>query len=92
MSRPIPAIKCNSYDEVCEKGVGAFCFDKSYTTMFLWLPNDTGPSGIRVGIADQPGQPAWTLTGTENAPTLSPSLNAPGIWHGYLLNGEFVSC
>jgi len=93
MSQPIRAIKCNSYDEVCAKGVGAFCFsDSKYTTMFLWIPNTTEPSAIRVRIEDKPGQPSWTLTGTENAPTLSPSLHVVGVWHGYLTNGEFISC
>lgn len=30
----------------------------------------------------------WTLSGTDEAPTLMPSVNAVGVWHGFLTNGK----
>jgi len=37
----------------------------------------------------------WTFTGTIEAPTLHPSVLNSGMecrWHGWLRNGEWVSC
>lgn len=34
----------------------------------------------------------WTLTGTREKPTLSPSLNWVGMWHGWLQEGFLKSC
>jgi hypothetical protein len=34
----------------------------------------------------------WTLSGTNEKPTLSPSLHWVGIWHGFLENGHLRSC
>lgn len=35
---------------------------------------------------------SWELSGDLDAPTLQPSINHIGCWHGWLTNGEFVSC
>lgn len=34
----------------------------------------------------------WDLSGTINKPTLSPSLNWIGCWHGFLKQGRLESC
>lgn len=34
----------------------------------------------------------WQLSGTHAKPTLSPSLNWVGMWHGWLRDGQLVSC
>lgn len=34
----------------------------------------------------------WTLSGTKEEPTLSPSLHWVGMWHGYLRSGRLDSC
>lgn len=34
----------------------------------------------------------WTLSGTEDKPTLSPSLHWVGVWHGFLQDGYLRSC
>ena len=34
----------------------------------------------------------WTLSGTREKPTLSPSLNWVGMWHGWLQDGFLKSC
>jgi hypothetical protein len=33
---------------------------------------------------------SWDFDGNMQAPTLSPSINHVGCWHGWLRNGEFV--
>lgn len=32
----------------------------------------------------------WAFDGTEDAPTLTPSINHVGCWHGWLRAGEFT--
>lgn len=34
----------------------------------------------------------WSLSGTIDKPTLSPSLNWVGVWHGFLTDGYLASC
>lgn len=34
----------------------------------------------------------WQWDGNEDAPTLTPSLHLVGTWHGWMRNGELVSC
>lgn len=34
----------------------------------------------------------WTMSGSDDAPTLTPSINHTGCWHGFLRDGEFVAC
>lgn len=34
----------------------------------------------------------WQLSGTPDKPTLTPSINHPGCWHGWLKDGQFTSC
>lgn len=34
----------------------------------------------------------WTLTDEPEGPTLKPSINHVGCWHGWLVKGEFKSC
>lgn len=58
---------------------------KCYIT--FW-PRDC-PTPLMVAI--RPNQlengASWALSGTEDRPTLQPSVNAVGIWHGFLTNG-----
>lgn len=35
---------------------------------------------------------SWDFDGNTDAPTLSPSINHVGCWHGWLQAGEFTSC
>ena len=32
----------------------------------------------------------WTWDGNEDKPTLTPSLGAPNLWHGWVSNGQLV--
>lgn len=35
---------------------------------------------------------SWERSGAPDAPTLRPSINHVGCWHGWLTDGEFTSC
>lgn len=41
---------------------------------------------IRPSIAKH----SWEFNGNEESPTLHPSINHVGCWHGWLTNGEFI--
>lgn len=34
----------------------------------------------------------WSLSGTLEKPTLNPSLHWVGVWHGWLRDGNLISC
>lgn len=61
--------------------------------LYLCLPGDTSMSAMRCfhgpdrGIARE-----WSWDGNEDQPTLKPSINWEGHWHGYLTAGRLVSC
>lgn len=42
-------------------------------------------------VVDSSAQ-SWDFDGNLEAPTLNPSINHVGCWHGWLRNGEFTSC
>lgn len=35
---------------------------------------------------------SWEFDGNMDAPTLRPSINHTGCWHGWLTSGEFTAC
>lgn len=38
------------------------------------------------------GGHSWEWDGNEQQPTLNPSVNCVGVWHGWVRAGRFVSC
>lgn len=76
-------------------GEGEFCYVRdsvgviTYLVFWPW----GGPCAIPAAISPhRNGSGAtWTLSGTEDAPTLTPSVDARGIWHGFLTNGSAKS-
>ena len=36
--------------------------------------------------------PSWTWNGSTDKPTLQPSVNHEGHWHGWLIDGEWKVC
>lgn len=46
-----------------------------------WTINRPNPNGAQ-----------WSLSGKRDEPTLSPSLNWVGVWHGWLQDGYLKSC
>lgn len=74
---------------------------------FITPPNDVGErrlsflcpcgcgmlAGIKIRDDGQQSGGAWSWNFDKAAPTCAPSiLINQGHWHGYLTNGEFVSC
>ena len=45
------------------------------------------PLPLRPGAKD-----SWAWDGNRDAPTLTPSINHVGCWHGFLSEGEFKAC
>lgn len=63
----------------------------------VWLvacPGCGDVSAMTVGYPKPADRPSWELTGTDDAPTLTPSVNCTGCcgWHGYLTAGVFRPC
>ena len=88
MSAPIHARRRESNAAV-EK-VGDYCIAPAGTEMLIWLPHDTMAARIRLG--EGKAHPRWLWDGNADSPTLTPSLHLPGVWHGYLTNGQLIPC
>lgn len=88
-------MRCVS-DEVAEAfdlSPGDFCFKmtrEDQRVMWICLPNGT-TSVIRIRPYSGP-EPSWEWDGNEEKPTLTPSIYAIGIWHGWARAGRLVSC
>lgn len=53
----------------------------------------TGVGPLNVGNGFRPpSTPSWQWDGSLDAPTLHPSVNHVGHWHGWLRNGVWESC
>ena len=72
---------------------GDFCFADDLSYIYLWLPGMSGPDAIRIHNGPDPGRDRhWGWDGNQDTPTLTPSIHAPGEWHGYLRAGRLESC
>lgn len=72
---------------------GDFCFSDNFGHINIWLPGQKGPDALRIqkgGVKSEAR--VWIWDGDEFNPTLTPSIHAPGEWHGYLTSGKLVSC
>jgi hypothetical protein len=74
---------------------GEFCYRRDDDGRVKWVhfwPYDS-PCALSAAIAPQRnGSGAtWTLSGADDAPTLQPSVDAVGVWHGFLTNGSAKS-
>ena len=78
-------------------------FPDDVASVFIVMPVDWGdpsiPANKQRGIVvewtvDRENQcgAQWTLSGTREKPTLSPSLHWVGMWHGWLRDGFLKSC
>lgn len=83
------ATKVKNFDELYQVGEGSYFFTSDRKTMIAWLPNTKGPSSINLDPL-KGERPKWTLSGTDDAPSLTPSL-VVAEWHGHLTNGEWTS-
>lgn len=57
-------------------------------------PSGSGIEGkLLVGLGHKPGgqRPSWSWNGSDTEPTLQPSVNHVGHWHGWLTDGYWRS-
>ena len=60
--------------------------------IMLALPNDAGAYSVTswpITYALRNGA-QWGWDGNEDTPTLTPSLAAPGLWHGWVRGGQLI--
>ena len=69
---------------------GDFCIDGD--TLYVWLPGGVGPDAIKFRCGAPGADRVWEWDGNEDKPTLTPSIHAPGQWHGWMRAGRLVSC
>lgn len=76
------------WDLDLDKGEFGYVRHAGVLTYIVFWPWDS-PTPLLAAIAPhRNGQGAtWTLSGSESLPTLQPSVDAKGIWHGFLTNG-----
>ena len=51
------------------------------------------PNGAGIWVTTQTASEAqvlWNVAGTPPAITVTPSINAEGVWHGHITNGELI--
>jgi hypothetical protein len=69
---------------------GEFCYRRDGDRV-KWLHFWPRDSSCALSAAIRPQHndngATWTLSGAEDAPTLFPSVDAKGVWHGFLTNG-----
>jgi hypothetical protein len=85
-----------SLEDLHECGqLGDWAFAEGDSHIFIRLPRpgtDRGEvSAIPLSPAPQPDVDDWQWDGNREAPTLTPSINWVGVWHGYLRAGQLVT-
>lgn len=92
-------IRQPDYDTCLDGPPGSFYISKADgpdDQAWFWfvLPGNGGGGCIRLRplTAHEAGNPSWQWDGNEDKPTLTPSVNCVGIWHGFFTAGRMVSC
>lgn len=88
--RRLPNDDPNTSDAITDRAPGTFYWyvsdDGSKRRIFFRCPNGNlcnvpiAPTRLRNGAT-------WQWNGNEDAPTLSPSIDCKGCWHGHIRNG-----
>jgi hypothetical protein len=72
---------------------GDFCYDEKYEHIYIVLPGLHGqPDALRIQRGEPGGERVWGWDGNVANPTLTPSIEWKGHWHGHMTNGRLVSC
>ena len=72
---------------------GGFCFrNNKEGQLVMWLCFPNGSTSVIKIRPYEGSDPSWEWDGNEDKPTLSPSVNAVGCWHGWVKSGRLVSC
>lgn len=78
--------------ESVQKGDYQFTKDEATGQRWFWFkcPGSCGQvSAIALRPVVKASGHSWEFDGNEDAPTLSPSINHVGCWHGFLRGGVF---
>jgi len=85
------------HEELPALKVGEWQFANDYTAIWIHVPSHLPPdrwlpSLVRIPISDtgSSAPPVWQWDGNKEAPTLTPSIDVHGIWHGWLRGGTLV--
>lgn len=88
-TQSIPARKVE-YGELKEPG--DFCYSDKFDYLYIILPGSSHPDAIQIQRGAPGGPRVWGWDGAIEQPTIYPSIDAPGLWHGWLRNGQLISC
>lgn len=82
--------RCENLDDLSSNGqLGDWCFYNDDKDMFLRYPDGSERGDIVHLYINHPEKtPSWQWDGNREAPTLSPSINVIGRWHGWLRAGK----
>jgi hypothetical protein len=73
---------------------GEWQFANDYTAIWVRVPhteNHVGLVRLPIVLGDPGTEKAWGWDGNKEAPTLTPSINVIGIWHGWLQAGKLIT-
>lgn len=59
--------------------------------LYICLPGEKNLDAIRVVRGSTNEERCWGWDGNEEQPTLDPSIDYPGHWHGFLRSGRLES-
>lgn len=89
-------VKCADNDDEGLAELGDFCWNfnaRGERTLVVLIPAAASGnwcySRWTIGYPNDNGA-QWAWDGNEDAPTLSPSLHAVGVWHGWVRHGYLV--
>jgi hypothetical protein len=92
-------VKATRVDDIDEANTpGAFEFfegtkgDGVIHGLVYLCPCGCGHTGVLDFRLPSASRPSWEWDGNLEAPTLTPSVNHVGHWHGYLRNGVWERC
>jgi uncharacterized protein DUF6527 len=82
-------------DVAYESGIGSYYWNEDKSILFIMIPAEIKGgcclSAWHIRPNQNDGGHSWEWDGNVEKPTLTPSLHAVGIWHGWMRNGNLVS-
>lgn len=100
--QPVQATRLGSQKEVLHGPVGGYFIDREHGRIYMKHPVSNRREGdpfqgyCDLAFSDtgenSPNGPVWKISGTDDCPSLQPSIHSMGEWHGYLTNGQFTTC
>lgn len=91
----VPLVIFENGNAAAAHGPGGACWADDESHLYVVIPGHKCLDAIAVTRDQAEAQRTtrtWLLTGTRECPTLHPSLHVPGQWHGWLREGQLVSC